>query len=105
MTIVYLVWLLFAAIFYYYAYVHWRQSGEDLRPFRFRERGPSPEAGEGESGLEMANVDFAHDFNMYLQKVNDLNRARNRASAVGFFVAGSVSVLSLLLQLFTQARG
>ncbi len=100
MSVLYLVWLVFAAIFYYFAFVNWRQSGEDIRPFQFRERMTPPEGEEEDTDLDMANVDFAHDFNMYLKKVNSLNRSRHRASAVAYFVAGSVSLLSMLLLLF-----
>ena len=98
MIYLYPIWLFFAALFFYFGYVHWRQSNEELRPFQFRERDTNP--GGERPALDQANVEFVRDFNNYLEKINSHNRSRNRAAAVGYFVAGVVALISMAILLF-----
>jgi hypothetical protein len=99
MTYIYPVWLFFTAFFLYFAYINWRQSGEDIRPFQFRKRGLDPNE-DPEAEVSEANVRFAHDFNAYLSTVSDHNTKRHRAAAVGYFIAGLFSLVSVFLLLF-----
>jgi hypothetical protein len=99
MEFFYLLWLFFTAFFFYFAYINWRQSGEDIRPFQFRKRGLDSDD-DPEAEISEANVRFAHDFNAYLTTVGDLNTKRHRAAAVGYTVAGILSLVSVFLLLF-----
>jgi hypothetical protein len=100
MAAIYPVWLFFAAFFLYFAYVHWRQSGEDIRQFTIRNRDPETQAEGPEAGLSQANLDFAQDFNRYMDSVNQHNRSRHRAAAIGYGVAGLVALASMGMLLF-----
>jgi hypothetical protein len=99
MSFIYPVWLFITAFFLYFAYINWRQSGEDIRPFTFRQRGEDPDE-DPEAVVSAANVRFTHDFNAYLETVNILNKKRHRAAAVGYFIASLLSLGSLFMWLF-----
>jgi len=95
MTFLYALWLLFAGFFFYMAYICWQQAKDDIRPFNIRERYQS-EGSANPEGLENANEVFVAEFNAYLHKMNEHNRKRMEAAAIGFFIAGVISVISLL---------
>ncbi len=99
MEYMYPVWLFFTAFFFYFAYINFRQASSDIRPFTFRRRGADPDE-DPESGISEPNVRFAHDFNAYLESVNATNAKRHRAAAVGYAVAGLLSLASIFLFLF-----
>jgi hypothetical protein len=101
MAVIYPIWLFFAAFFLYFAYVHWRQSGQDIRQFTIRNRNPETEGEDPEAGLSQANLDFAQDFNRYLDSVNEGNRSRHRAAAIGYAVAGVVALISMGMLIFS----
>ena len=94
MQYLYPVWFFFAAVFSYFAYVHWRLSNSFIRPFKARGLEEGKAKGSEASGLI---TDFVHDFNSYLETVNTLNRSMNRNATVAFFVAAVVSVIALFL--------
>lgn len=100
MAALYPLWLFFAAFFLYFAYVHWRQSGEALRKFEIRNRDPETQDQGPEAGLTQANIDFANDFNRYLETVNQSNQSRHRAAAIGYLISGLVAMASMGLLLF-----
>lgn len=102
MATLYPIWLFFSAFFLYYAYVHWRQSQEDIRQFTIRNRDPEAEGGSPEAELSQANLNFAQDFNRYLDTVNAHNRSRHRAAAIGYAVSGVVALISMGLLLFAR---
>lgn len=90
MTFLYLLWLIFAAIFFYFGWTSWQNMKSEIRPFKVREG----EGGEGEGGLDPA---MSTDFNQYLAKINKENHARNRNATVAYFIAGGISLFSLIL--------
>jgi len=98
MAYLYPVWFFFAAVFSYFAYVHWRQSNVSIRPFMSRgledAKGKASEAGSliGE---------FVRDFNKYLETANSMNRNMNRNATVAYFVAAVVSVIALFMSVLT----
>lgn len=102
MVYLYPLWLFFSAFFFYFAYVHWRQSSEDIRPFKVREAEPNPESGDSPSTISQANMRFAKDFNLYMDGVNKHNRSRHRAAALGYFISGVVSMISMGMLLFVR---
>jgi hypothetical protein len=94
MQIFYLVWFLVAAVFSYFAYVHWRQWNSSIRPFTAR----GLEEGKAK-GSDAATLIAEHvrDFNKYLETVNETNRSMNRNATIMYFVAVVVSVVALFL--------
>lgn len=100
MTALYPIWLFFSAFFLYFAYMHWRQSQEDIRQFTIRNRDPDAQGQPPEQGISQANLDFAQDFNRYLDSVNSHNRSRHRAAAIGYAVSGVVALISMGMLLF-----
>lgn len=103
--ILYPIWLFLSAIFFYFAYVNWRQAQSSLRPFQFRHRpGPEGEAGK-EAEMDPVIKDFVGDFNRYLDSVNDSNRRQRRATAVGFMIAGVVALVSMFVILGSASLG
>jgi hypothetical protein len=90
----YFVWLIFAAVFFYFAYVHWQMARASIRPFHFR----------GESGADPAASqllqDFVKDFNNYLEIANRTEKQRNNVAAMGFLVAGFLALISWALTIF-----
>jgi Flp pilus assembly protein TadB len=100
MTTLYILWLFFAAFFLYFAYLNWRQSREDIREFTIRNRDPDAQATGPAAEISQANRDFSQDFNRYLDSVNQHNRSRHRAAAIGYTVSGAISLLSMGMLLF-----
>ncbi len=100
MTTLYILWLFFAAFFLYFAYLNWRQSREDIREFTIRNRDPDTQDAGPDADISQANLDFAQDFNRYLASVNQHNRSRNRAAAIGYTVSGAVALISMGMLLF-----
>jgi hypothetical protein len=94
MQYLYPVWFFFAAIFSYFAYVHWRLSSTAIRPFKFR--GAEEAKGKGSEASTVIG-EFVRDFNSYLETANSMNRAMNRNAMIAFFVAAVVSVIALFL--------
>ncbi len=91
----YPVWLFLSAIFFYYAYINWRQAKTSLREFQFRQKEGEQAPREVGDGIK----EFVGDFNRYLQSVNTANRARHKAAAFGFMVAGVVALVSMFMTL------
>ncbi len=102
MTTLYILWLFFAAFFLYFAYLNWRQSREDIREFTVRNRDPEAQGAGPDADISQANLDFAQDFNRYLSSVNQHNRSRNRAAAIGYTVSGAVALISMGMLLFLR---
>ena len=100
MTILYVLWLFFAAFFLYFAYLNWRQSSEDIREFQLRNRDPNAQDAVPEASLSQANLNFSQDFNRYLDTVNQHNRSRHRAAAIGYTISGAVALISMGMLLF-----
>ncbi len=100
MAALYILWLFFAAFFLYFAYLNWRQSGDELREFTVRNRDPETQGQDPEASLSQANREFVQDFNRYLDSVNDHNRSRHRAAAIGYTVSGFVALISMGMLLF-----
>lgn len=100
MQYLYPIWFFFAAIFSYFAYVHWRLSATSIRAFKAR----GLEEGKAKASEASALIgEFVRDFNSYLETVNGLNRGMNRNAMVAFFVAAVVSVIALFLSILPIA--
>ena len=90
----YFVWLIFAAVFLYFGYVHWQMSRTSIRSFHFRsEPGADPAASQ-------VLQDFVRDFNNYLDITNKMDKQRNTVAAAGFLVAGFLALISWAIGTF-----
>jgi len=102
MAALYPIWLFFSAFFLYFAYMHWRQSQEDMRRFTIRNRDPDAQGEAPDAGITQANLDFAQDINRYLDSVNKLSRSRHRAAAIGYLISGVLALVSMGILLFAS---
>ena len=95
----YPIWFFFTAIFLYLAYMQYRLSKEPLRTFYMREH--ATELGESKDGdrVEMLTKDAVEDFNQYLVMINERNKKHYTASAVGYFVASFLALVSMFIML------
>jgi hypothetical protein len=100
MAYLYPIWLFFAGFFFYSAYIHWRETGQEIRPFVIRQRDtPQPDT-TVDPVLAEANKQFVGEFNNYLGGMNRLNKSRHRAAAVGYILAGIISLLAMVFMIF-----
>ncbi len=86
--ILYPIWILFAAIFFAFAYQHWRMAQGLARTFRMREV-------EGNDVI----AGFVVDFNQYIESTNAIMRSQHRTAMVGYFVAGLLALVSMFFSL------
>jgi hypothetical protein len=96
-ALLYPVWFIFAAVFSYLGYKHWQFSETPLRPFFHRDI----DEAEDPPGIipkedELAR-DVVRDLNNYIEKMNDISMRRNRAAALGYFIAAAICVASILI--------
>ncbi|MGA9534213.1 MAG: hypothetical protein WBR18_15960 [Anaerolineales bacterium] len=90
--LLYPLWLIFAAIFFTFAFQHWRLSKRGLRPFRLRE---GEEAAETGKALQV----FVEDWNKYLEDVNATYRDKHRVEMIGYTLTGLLAVVSMFMTL------
>lgn len=90
--LLYPIWLIFAALFFTFAFQHWRLAQRPVRPFRLREGDF-----EGEAGRVIKS--FVEDWNRYLEDVNQNNGDKHRIAMIGYIVAGALAVFSMVLLL------
>jgi hypothetical protein len=86
--ILYPIWILLAAVFFAFAYQHWRLAQGLARTFRLREV-------EGNEAL----ASFVNDFNQYIEATNAVMRSQHRMAMVGYFVAGLLALVSMFFSL------
>ncbi len=91
--LLYPVWLIFAALFFTFAFQHWRLSKRPVRPFRLRE-------GEFEGQAGEVIKSFVEDWNRYLEAVNSNDLDKQRVAMVGYVLAGALAIFSMILMLF-----
>jgi hypothetical protein len=87
--LLYPIWLVLAAVFFTFAFQHWRLSQQPVRPFRMR---------EGETANQ-ALADFVRDWNQYLEAVNANRLNRDRVAMLGYAVAGALSIVAMFFTL------
>jgi hypothetical protein len=90
MGFLYFVWLIFAALFFYFAYFHWQVAKKPFRPFQIRQMPADPAAAQ-------AIQENVRDFNNYLEGLNNQSKARNQSASMGFLIAGFTALISLVL--------
>ncbi|MFP3852746.1 MAG: hypothetical protein ACLFWD_00485 [Anaerolineales bacterium] len=90
--LLYPIWLVLAAVFFAFAFQHWRLSQRAVRTFRLRDGDISGETGEQLKA-------FVEDWNKYLESVNSTYRDTHRVAMAGYAVAGALAVVSMFLSL------
>jgi len=93
-TAITIVWAVFAAVFFYMGYAHWRNAQQSIRPYQVRDSSDADPAVKPE--LEA----YLEGFTKYVDGLNDHFKKHNNASAVGFFIAGIASLISMILFLY-----
>ena len=93
----YPLWFLFGSIFAYLAFMHWRYSDDPFRPFFLREPKDSEDTTSEVPEQDKLARKVVDDLNNYVEKMNDRLRTRNRAAAIGYFIAVIVCVVSIFL--------
>jgi hypothetical protein len=96
MQLLFPVWFFLSSIFFYLAYAHWRLAKQTIRTFRSRPaaaRRGARRAGQAPPALE----EFASDFNQYLEAINNQARNQNLFAASGYFIAGLLSLISMVM--------
>lgn len=99
MAYLYPIWLFFAAFFFYSAYIHWRESGQEIRPFMIRQRDTTQGDTKTDPVLAEANKQFVGEFNAYLGGMNRLYKSRHRAAAIGYILAGVICLLAMVFMI------
>ncbi len=100
-----LLWFVFAVIFAYLAFHHWKLSGMRVEPLQFR--------GSAGWNLPISNIPKAsndttrifslvEDINGFVAKFNSRNRDVNKALMWGYLVAAGTALLSLVLALLQK---
>lgn len=100
MSYIYPIWLFFAAFFFYFAYIHWRETGQEIRPFVIRQRDNPGTGAPVDPVLAEANQQFVKEFNDYTKGMTRLTQGRHRAAALGYALAGIIALLSMAVMLF-----
>jgi hypothetical protein len=100
------IWLIFAGLFFWLGFRHWKQSNRFLPAFKVKPR-PFQQPGSCitgtvdflGSGLDKPLEDFVDDFNKYIDDQNRSNRDANRLAAYGYFLASGTAIISMLAEL------
>ena len=98
MKLLWLVWLLFAVVFFGLGTWHLVQSTSAIPPFTITQR-PVP-GSMGLMGLDVDKplTDFAAEFNAYLSTQNEASRKANLMATCGYFLAAMTALFSMWLQ-------
>jgi hypothetical protein len=97
MQLLFPVWFFLSAIFFYLAYAHWRLGKQSLRMFRTRPPAGAGRRTRGAAGVSQPLDEFATDFNKYLEAINEQMRGQNLAAASGYFIAGLLALISMVM--------
>ncbi|MBW1796204.1 MAG: hypothetical protein JRJ38_17590 [Deltaproteobacteria bacterium] len=90
-----IIWALFTILFFCLGILHLLASNRNIAPFEIKDKGSAKKI-MGipiHTGLE----NFVIDFNSYIEAQNKSNRTNNRLSALGYFAASLMAILSMLL--------
>jgi len=91
-----IVWAVFAAVFFYLSYAHWRNAQQTIRPFQMRGTDSGSENPEPKPEVE----EHLEGFTKYLEGLNDHFSKHNNTSAVGYFIAGITALISMIIFLY-----
>ena len=95
-TAVTILWAVFAAVFFYLGYAHWRNAQQTIRPYQMRGAEGSEDNAENMPEIE----EYLDGFTKYVDGLNEHFRKHNNASAVGYFIAGFTALISMILFLY-----
>ncbi len=98
------VWLIFALLFFILAYYHWRASKKIFPPFQPPEipywKPTQPGAIPVNTGIADADIkkafdDFGGGFNSYIDDYNKSSRRQNTMQACGYLLASLTAIFSI----------
>jgi hypothetical protein len=101
-----LLWLLFALIFFLLTIFHVYESTRSIPHFRLKDR---PGADIGSMTILGADIDeparqFQDELNSFLDEYNGASRKQNLLQAFGYILAVITSVVSMILELLATPR-
>ena len=96
MTYLSIIWGIFTLIFLVLGSLHWRWSYRNVAHLQIKQSLPSGV----EVHIEMAGINFvqfADNFNSYIDDYNQSTKKQNRFQAFGYWVASLTAIVSLVL--------
>jgi len=99
-----IIWLIFAALFITLAYFHWMASKKIIPSFQISKR-PYMQPSSGiqviakvaGADIDKPLEDFVSDFNSYLDDYNKSSSRQHKIQAAGYCVASATAVFSFVL--------
>ena len=99
-----IIWLVFASLFFSLAYYHWRESKKCFPLFHLPEipywkpaRGISVNTGILDSDIKKAFDNFGDGFNSYVEDYNKSSSRQNKWQAGGYMIASLAAIFSIFL--------
>jgi hypothetical protein len=90
-------WLIAALIFFSFSFVFWHFGNDPIRSYADRHQSQMEGNEAGELEDEVITSEFLHEFDGYLESINQRNRFRYRIAAGGFLIAGMTALLLALV--------
>lgn len=97
-TIISILWLIFAVLFFILAGLHKAKSKKIIPTFEMIEIPDGITLGFGDTSLREILENFACEFNKYIAEQNESNRTANLYAFYGYFLAGSTALVSLVFE-------
>jgi len=98
------IWLIFALLFFYLAYYHWRESKKCFPLFHLPEipywkptRGTPVNTGILDSDIKKAFDNFGDGFNSYINEFNKSAHRQNVMQSGGYLLASLTAIFSIFL--------
>jgi hypothetical protein len=92
-------WLIAALIFFSFSIVFWHFGNDPIRSYADRHQSQTEENEAGGLEDELITSEFLHEFDGYLESINQRNRFRYRIAAGGFLIAGLTALLLALVEI------
>ena len=97
-----IIWLIFALLFLFLAYYHWRLSKKIFPPFQPPKipyweptSGIPVNTGIADADIKKAFDNFRDGFNSYINNYNKSSRRQNRIQACGYLLASLTAIFSI----------
>jgi len=97
-----IIWLIFAVLFFLLAYYHWRESKNNIPPFQPPQipywkptSGIPVNTGIADADIKKAFDDYRDGFNAYINSYNQSSSRQNRLQALGYLGASCAAIVSM----------
>ena len=106
-TNIWIIWLVFALLFGFLAYHHWRLSKKIFPQFQLPKipywkptKGLPVNTGLTDEDVKRALDKFRDGFNSYIKDYNESSGRQNRLQAIGYLIASLTAIVSLFITRF-----